>query len=110
MKEIRMEYSEYEAMVELIKEQQKAIEEFKKESRVVLIDERFSGYNSRISWCNNIPKIISVDENLAKEYLKTEFDNLSKDFIGVRENLLRLQQEKEPKKYKKSSWWQSYNS
>ena len=56
-----MEYSEYEAMGELIKEQQKAIEEVKKESRVVLIDERFLSYNSRVSWCNNgVPKIISV--------------------------------------------------
>ncbi len=103
-----MEYSEYEAMVELIKEQQKAIEEFKKESRVVLIDKRFSGYNSRKSWCNNdVPKIISVDETLAKEYLKTEFDNLSKQFVEVKESLIRLQQENKPKERKKSSWWSS---
>ena len=106
MKEIRMEYSEYEAMVELIKEQQKAIEEFKNESRVVLIDKRFSDYNSRIVWCNNgVPKIISNDATLAKEYLKTEFDNLSKQFIEVKESLLRLQQENKPKERKKSSWW-----
>jgi hypothetical protein len=106
MKEIRMEYSEYEAMVELIKEQQKAIEEFKKESRVVLIDERYSGYNSRIDWCNNgVPKIISIDAKLAKEYLKTEFDNLSKQFIEVKESLIRLEQENKPKERKNSSWW-----
>lgn len=106
MKEIRMEYSEYEAMVELIKEQQNTIEEFKKESRVVLIDKRFSGYNSRISWYNSgVPKIISVDDTLAKEYLKTEFDNLSKQFIEVKESLLRIQQENKPKDFKRLSWW-----
>lgn len=101
-----MDYSEYEEMVELIKEQQKTIEEFKKESRVVLIDERFSGDKFRLNWSNNrVPKIISTDESLGKEYLKNEFDKLSEQFIEENERLLRLQQENKPKECKKSSWW-----
>jgi hypothetical protein len=106
MKEIRMGYYEYEAMVKFIKEQQKVIEEFKKESRVVLIDERFTGFNSRISWGEHrVPKIISIDDTLAKEYLKNEFDNLSKQFTKNKESLVRVQQENKPKKSKKPSWW-----
>ena len=113
MKEIRMQYSEYEAMVELIKAQQNAIKEFKKESRVVLIDERYSSYNSKLNWFNNgVPKIVATDELLGKEYLKEEFDNLSKSFIEVKESLLRLQEQKQnkSKQSKKSFWWSYLNA
>ena len=103
-----MEYSEYEAMVELIKEQQKAIDEFMKESRVVLIDKRYFSYRDRkISWLHcEVPAIISTDDALAKEYLKKEFDNLSEQYIAVKETLIAMQQENKPEERKKSSWWQ----
>lgn len=101
MKEIKMDYAEYEAMVELIKEQQKTIEEFMKESRVVLIDKRYNHYNSTFIYlCHNVPKIITTDESLAKEYLKKEFNELADQFIEVKGNLSKLQD-----KPKKCRFW-----
>jgi hypothetical protein len=111
MKEIKMDYAEYEEMMSLIKEQQKVIEEFKKESRVVLIFERSYIPNPRLSWFDSIvPKIITNDETIAKEYLKNEFDSLSKQFTHLekvvsKEYFSNPIKEDKPQERKKSSWW-----
>lgn len=94
MKEIKMEYSEYEAMFELIKEQQKIIEELKKEGRVVLMRDRLTPSQSKYSWFTwVVPEIISVDENLAKEYLQEEFNGLSKSLKEAHQIISSLQRE-----------------
>ena len=114
MKEIKMDYAEYEEMMSLIKEQQKVIEEFKKESRVVLIKDRehFSMryYNTALFY-NQVPKIVATDETLAKEYLKEKFDDLSKQFSRLEKDILNpikatsdTEKEDKPEERKKSSW------
>lgn len=104
MKQILLDYTEYEDMIKLINEQQKAIEEFKKGETVVLVDERFGARNPRLHWYNGfVPKIIAGAE-LAKEYLQNEFDNLSKQFVQLNESYQELLNKvnKEPKR--KSFW------
>jgi len=110
-KEIKMDYAEYEEMVSLIKEQQKVIEEFKKESRVVLIEDREYfriRFNVPFTY-NKVPKIVTTDETLAKEYLKEKFDDLSKQFINLEKvisnpDLSNPIKEDKPQERKKSSW------
>lgn len=106
MKEIRMDYSEYEMMIQTMKNQKEVIDEFKKDSRVVLIDNRYF-HGTANSFLNyGCPKVIA-DENLAKEYLQQEFDALSEHLVEARSTIVRMQEEtwKKPKKEKKSSWW-----
>jgi hypothetical protein len=76
MKEIRMNYAEYEEMINLIKTQQDAIEELKKQSNVILVDERHShGPMGRFFYSSRIPKIVGNSDK-AKQMLKEEFDLL----------------------------------
>jgi hypothetical protein len=97
-----MEYSEYEGMVNLIKAQEAAINEFKKDSRVVLVDERSYHYNSI---CGPIPRIIA-DEALAKEYLQKEFDQLARHLYETKESLLKFQKQQiELKKQRPPKWY-----
>ena len=108
MKTIKMDYSEYESMVKLIKEQDEIIKEFKKESRVVLIDERSTRYSYQFNI--SIPHIISTDEELAKEFLKEEFDTLLDRVDGFNEVVNTLKEQNKTQKIKtikpkKSSWW-----
>jgi predicted transcriptional regulator len=112
-KEIKMDYAEYEQMVSLIKEQQKVIEEFKKESKVVLIEDREyfrTRYDVPFTY-NRVPKIVTTDETLAKEYLKEKFDDLSKQFINLEKIISDPEKylsnpikEDKPQERKKSSW------
>ena len=107
-KELKMPLKEYQEMVDLIKKQNEVIAEFKKESRIVLIDNRYHGvgYSSY-----GIPRIISADEDLAKEYLKKEFDALHENYNSVKKSLENYQKAeresvKEPVKIKKTFlWW-----
>lgn len=101
MKEIRMPYSEYEEMIKLIKEQEDFINEFKKDSKVVLIVSELSyGITNRL-----IPRIITTDELLAKEYLKEEFNKLSNSVKELNSRYFNLQKDERHKEEKKKSWW-----
>lgn len=103
MKEIRMDYSEYEKMVQTIKEQQETINELKKDSKVILVDHRFESC-SRLEWlCGGCPKVIG-DEKLAKQYLKDEFDSLSKEFMELK-NSISPPKRNYSMKEKKSKFW-----
>ena len=103
MKTIKMDYSEYEEMVELIKTQQDTIEEFKKQPNVVLVDERYNyGCGNRNWYSGRIPKVVS-DTEKAKEMMKEEFDHLFKETRELEEQIIRLQQPKQ--KVKKKGWW-----
>ncbi len=102
MKTIKMDYSEYEEMVKLIKTQQDTIEEFKKQPNVVLVDERYDyGCRNRNWYSGRIPKVVS-DTEKAKEMMKEEFDYLFRETRELEERIIREQ----PKpKAEKKGWW-----
>lgn len=103
MKTITLDYEEYLKMVAFIDAQTKTIEEFKKDSRVVLIDERYIRFNSSYSWDGrHVPKIVIADEDLAKEYMQKEFDQISKDFEQMADSF-KLYMKEYPSD--KKSWW-----
>ena len=103
MKTIKMDYSEYEEMVSLIKTQQDTIEEFKKQPNVVLVDERYNyGMSNRNWYSGRIPKVVS-DTEKAKEMMKEEFDHLFRKTIELEELIARQQQSKP--KVEKKGWW-----
>lgn len=102
MKEIRMDFNEYEKMVELIKTQQNQIEEFKKGDNIVVVDERYNYAPDRFNWsCGKVPKIVG-NESKAKEMLQAEFNHLHDEMKSMQEKIYRLQKEQ---KLEKKGWW-----
>lgn len=106
MKEIKMDYSEYEKMVETLKAQEEVIEELKKDAKVVLIEARHRG-NPPFQWLHgDIPTIIATD-NEAIEYLQKTFDYLAE---GVKYHKIRLREDlmkdkEAAKEYCENNWW-----
>ena len=102
MKEIRMEFKEYEKMVELIQTQQNQIEEFKKGSNIIVVDQRYNYAPNRFNWfCGKVPKIVG-DESKAKEMLQTEFNYLHDEMKSMQVEMKMLQKEQKPEKKR---WW-----
>ncbi len=106
-KEIKMDYEEYEAMLSMIKDQDKAIQELKKESKVVLIRLRHGyGMDDRFNpLACSVPDIVTTDELFAKEYLQSEFDEASKKLRDAEFEIRMLRQKKFPVPERKKSWW-----
>ena len=98
-----MNYSEYECILSEIKKQSEAIEEFKKGSNVVLIDDR--GYKSYFGSRDvvYVPRIITTNELMAKEYLQKEFESLQIEFDLFKKSF--VPPKVKPIKPKKSSWF-----
>lgn len=109
MKEIRLPYSEYKSMIDLIKEQDKALDLVKKQKGTVVIDSRFFNYcQSEIDRVlYSIPKIIGEDE--AKEFLKEEFDSLREDVFKIRGEYASWKHHNKSNAAKKKEtkrWWE----
>jgi hypothetical protein len=106
MKTITLDYSEYEEMVKIMKIQHDTIEELKKQSNIVLVDERYDyGIRNRDWYNGRIPKVVS-DTNRAKEMMKNEFDQLFDELMKYYEELYILKQNFKQIKQKKVRWWQ----
>ena len=94
-KQIIIDYNEYEEMVSLIKKQKEAINELKKDSRVILIDTRHD--------FNGCPKVIA-GEQLAKEFLQKEFECLNQELSRMRHSLHKHRIEESREREKNSFW------
>lgn len=68
---LQIDYDEYQNLLNIVKTQEELIKEFKKDRRVILIDERYS-YRTMHSF-QSIPKVIG-DEVLIKEFLNAEYE------------------------------------
>ena len=111
MKEIRMEYREYQNMVKTIESQEKIIEDFKKSKNVILIDERYDYYSSRVNgrYGIRVPRII-CDPSVAKIALKTEFENLQEKIKSIQKKIEEdeLNNRREELNKKKKSWFWNF--
>jgi len=104
MKEIRMDYSEYEEMVKTIQTQQDAIEEFKKASNVVLVDNRHSTVPDIRWFSGRIPVVVS-DGELAKSMMKDEFDRLFAEAKNIEVKAFRQQVPDPAPIFNTRKWW-----
>jgi hypothetical protein len=105
-KEIKMDYEEYETMLNLIKTQNEVIEKFKKGSNVVLIDNRFGGFDSRLASLGVfIPRIVATDDLLAKEYLQEEFKYLERRLEDAEQRIKSYKDHIKELTAPKKSWW-----
>jgi len=93
MKEIKMDFAEYQDMVDLIERQRNIIEEFKKDSRAIL----FYEFPSRVSY--NV-KVIA-DEEKIKEFLIERFEEINSRLNDVIKENRGLKDELYFKKNKK---------
>jgi hypothetical protein len=109
MKEIRLPYSEYKSMIDLIKEQDKALDLVKKQKGTVVIDYRMSGY-SRLRIDDviySIPKITGGEE--ARGFLREEYDAVLKSLLELRsefESWKHHNKSNAAKKKEMKRWWE----
>ena len=104
MKEIRLPYSEYKEMLDMIKKQDKALRKIKGEKGTIVIDGRYNYCRSRIDEVlYSIPKVMGEDE--AKAFLKEEFDRLYKDVSEIRLEFESWKYHNKKKNVEKR-WWE----
>lgn len=103
-KEIRLPYSEYKEMLDIIEKQKEIISKIEKEEGNIVIDKRDCFRNNNFSEiiCR-IPIIYSKDE--AKDMLKEEFKSLYDQVKEIRRNIETIKREENMHKPKKK-WWQ----
>jgi hypothetical protein len=94
---IKMDYEEYQNLLDLIKEQENCINEFRKQPNVVLVDSRY-GYSIG---SHHVPRVTG-DEEKAKQMMKSEFDNLLIRYDGLESQYNELK--KKNNNTKKSFW------